>query len=625
MKKVSLKENIIKTFHVLHVIREASKGFLIVFILQAIFTSITPYVSIYFTYRIIDGVVDKIPSSEIMLFAYLMIGINFIIAIITNLLDYFNSIYSVELSYNLDTKIALKTFELDYELLEDNATMKMIEMAEEGCNGNGDPKMYCEQILRGLLSSFLSVLYGGFLLLGLLSIKETSNSSLVVQVLNTPWSALSILFALFIPTVISKYVMNRNNEKSYNIMMMNIDGNRKIGYFCQICANYKYGKDIRLYKLKDWFNNILISLTKQRIIIAKKIEQRYILANVSNSIFLLIRDLIVFSLLISLVIKGDIDITTFTFLTGIVAGFTLWLNGFVEAANNLRTSTISVKEYRKCLDMKNQLNHGEGRDVSKLDAPFSIEFKNVSFAYPGAEKPTIENLSFKISPGEKVALVGDNGAGKTTIIKLLTGLYIAGEGEILINGYDIHSFNISDYMSLFSVVFQDSEPLSLTIENIITCQRNKEVDQERLYDALEKSGLKEKVLSLERKENTYLTQMFDLSGIRLSGGETQKLMLARALYKDAPLLILDEPTAALDPLAEERMYLQYDKLTEYNTSLFISHRLASTKFCDRVFFLEQGKIVEKGSHDELITLNKKYKETFDIQAKYYKENYDEKN
>jgi ABC-type multidrug transport system fused ATPase/permease subunit len=308
-----------------------------------------------------------------------------------------------------------------------------------------------------------------------------------------------------------------------------------------------------------------------------------------------------------------------------VAGFTLWLNGFVEAANNLRTSTISVKEYRKCLDMKNQLNHGEGRDVSKLDAPFSIEFKNVSFAYPGAEKPTIENLSFKISPGEKVALVGDNGAGKTTIIKLLTGLYIAGEGEILINGYDIHSFNISDYMSLFSVVFQDSEPLSLTIENIITCQRNKEVDQERLYDALEKSGLKEKVLSLERKENTYLTQMFDLSGIRLSGGETQKLMLARALYKDAPLLILDEPTAALDPLAEERMYLQYDKLTEYNTSLFISHRLASTKFCDRVFFLEQGKIVEKGSHDELITLNKKYKETFDIQAKYYKENYDEKN
>lgn len=387
--------------------------------------------------------------------------------------------------------------------------------------------------------------------------------------------------------------------------------------------NPNYGKDIRLYKLKDWFNNILIGLTKKRVIIAKKIERRYIFANVSNSIFLLARDFIVFSLLISLVLKGDIDITTFTFLTGTVAAFTLWLNGFVQASNNLRTSTISVKEYRKCLDTENQLNHGEGRDISKLEIPLSIEFKNVSFTYPDTDKVIIENLSFKIDPGEKVALVGDNGAGKTTIIKLLTGLYIADEGEILINGYDIHSFNINDYMSLLSVVFQDSEPLSLTIENIITCQRNKEVDKERLYDALEKSGLKEKVLSLEAKENTYITQIFDLTGIRLSGGEIQKLMLARALYKNAPLLILDEPTAALDPLAEERMYLQYDKLTEHNTSLFISHRLASTKFCDRVFFLENGKIIENGSHDELIALNKKYKETFNIQAKYYKEDHDE--
>jgi len=434
-----------------------------------------------------------------------------------------------------------------------------------------------------------------------------------------------VLVVLFAMTVINFTLTKRANTymESRRDDINNHDQQKY--YLTEDVTNSNYGKDIRLYKLKDWFNNILIAITKERVIIAKKIEKRYILANVSNSIFLLIRDFIVFSLLISFVLNGDIDLTTFTFLTGIVAGFTLWLNGFVEASNNLRSSTIAVNEFRQCLDTENQLNHDEGRDISNLNIPCSIEFNNVTFTYPDAQNPTIEHLSFSMKPGEKVALVGDNGAGKTTIIKLLTGLYKADEGKILINGYDIHSFNIYDYISLFSVVFQDSEPLALTIENIITCQRSNDVDKERLYDALEKSGLKEKVLSLEHKENTYLTQMFDLTGIRLSGGETQKLMLARAIYKNAPLLILDEPTAALDPLAEERLYLLYDKFTENSTSLFISHRLASTKFCDRVFLLEQGKIIESGSHDELIKLDKKYKETFDIQAIYYKENHNEKN
>jgi len=432
-----------------------------------------------------------------------------------------------------------------------------------------------------------------------------------------------VLVVLFAMTVIN-FILTKRANLYMESRRDDINNHEQQKYYLtEDVTNSNYGKDIRIYKLKDWFNNILIALTKERVIIAKKIEKRYILANVSNSIFLLIRDFIVFSLLILFVINGDIDISTFTFLTGIVAGFTLWLNGFVEASNNLRSSTIAVSEFRKCLDVENELNHEKGIDISNLNIPCSIEFKNVSFSYPDAEKLTIENLSFKINQGEKVALVGDNGAGKTTIIKLLTGLYKADEGEILINGNNIHAFNISDYMNLFSVVFQDSEPLALTIENIITCQRSKEVDKERLYEALEKSGLKEKVLSLELKENTYLTQMFDLKGIRLSGGETQKLMLARALYKNAPLLILDEPTAALDPLAEERLYLLYDEFTENNTSLFISHRLASTKFCDRVFLLEHGKIIENGSHDELIKLDKKYKETFDIQAIYYKENHDE--
>ena len=564
---------------------------------------LTPFLATLLT----TSVVHALTSGQgLSYYLTVIIGLSLVTIIVESLYYWSEIMYTFENIYTRMTRFFLylsdHQLSADYQNIEPKSKRKHISKAFEAIAGN---------------------VYGVELMLRNVPLLVINITGMIFYGALVAFYVPIVLIILFLMTVVN-FILTKRANIYMESRRDDINNHHEQQHHITIdLTNSNYGKDIRLYKLKDWFNNILINLTKERVFIAKKIEKRYIFANISNSIFLLIRDLIVFSFLISLVIKGDIDLTTFTFLTGIVAGFTLWLNGFVEAANNLRTSTISVREYRECLDMENQLNHGEGRDVGELDAPFSIEFKNVSFAYPNTEELTIENLSFKISPGEKVALVGNNGAGKTTIIKLLTGLYIADEGEILVNGYDIHSFNISDYMDLFSVVFQDSEPLSLTIESIITCQKNNEVDKERLYDALEKSGLKEKVMSLERKENTYLTQMFDLSGIRLSGGETQKLMLARALYKNAPLLILDEPTAALDPLAEERMYLQYDKLTEHNTSLFISHRLASTKFCDRVFFLEYGKIVEKGSHDDLITLNKKYKETFDIQAKYYKENYDE--
>ncbi len=535
-----------------------------------------------------------------------IIGLTIATLIVDSLRYWSNIMYTFENIYTRNTEFFLHLSDhqlnADYQNIEPKSKRKLISKAFESVGSN---IFGIELMLRNVPLLVINVtgmlVYGGLV-------------AIYVPI---------VLVVLFAMTAINFILTKRANTYMESRRDDINDQHEQNFYLTNDVPNPNYGKDIRLYRLSDWFNKILEGITKERVQIAKKVEGRYIFANVSNSIFLFTRDFIVFSMLITLVIKGSIDITTFTFLTGIVAGFTLWLNGFVLAVNNLRTSTISVNEYRKCLDTENLLNHGDGRDISKLNAPFSIEFKDVSFSYPGTNKPIIESLSFMISPGEKVALVGDNGAGKTTIIKLLTGLYKADSGEIRINGYDMHSFNINDYMKLFSVVFQDSEPLSLTIENVITCQRNKEIDKERLYDALNKSGLLEKVMTLEHKENTYLTQMFDESGIRLSGGETQKLMLARALYKNAPLLILDEPTAALDPLAEERMYLLYDQFTENNTSLFISHRLASTKFCDRVIFLEHGKIIEEGSHDELITLNKKYKETFDIQAKYYKENNDE--
>jgi len=324
---------------------------------------------------------------------------------------------------------------------------------------------------------------------------------------------------------------------------------------------------------------------------------------------------------LGLVVNRTIDLTTFTFFIGIVTGFTMWLNGFTGAMNAIRSSNIKVNDYRTCINVENSYDLEGTIKPSDVPSDLSIEFDQVTYTYPGANQPTIENLSFKISSEEKVAFVGNNGAGKTTVIKLLCGLYKPDSGIIRVGGHDINDFNIVEYMSLLSVVFQDSEPFSFTIEKNITCKDSEEVDNIRLWDAIEQSGLKEKIETLEQKEQTYITQIFDKSGVRLSGGETQKMMLARSLYKKAPLLILDEPTAALDPIAEEEMYLKYKELVKDCTSIFISHRLSSTKFCDRILLLDHGNIIEAGTHEELMSFGGEYKSIFDVQAQYYKDGF----
>jgi len=389
-------------------------------------------------------------------------------------------------------------------------------------------------------------------------------------------------------------------------------------YLSKDSTNPNYGKDIRIYNIGKWFDELFVMLTRNRRNIIKGIERKFLFANLSNTTFLFIRDLAGYIVLLGLVVNNVIDLTTFTFLIGIVTGFSMWLNGFTLSLNELRSSNIRVNDFRNCITLNNEYDQERPLKSKDLTKPITIEFKDVTFTYPKANAPTIKNLSFKIDAGEKVALVGSNGAGKTTIIKLITGLYRPDSGDILVNNQSTLDYNIDDYMKLFSVVFQDSEPFSFTIEDNIACSE-KAVDQPRLKEAIKKAGLTDKIESLKHKEKSYITQTFDESGIRLSGGETQKLMLARSLYKDAPILILDEPTAALDPIAEEEMYLKYKDLVKDSTSIFISHRLSSTKFCDRIIYLDNGKIVEEGTHQELIKLSKLYKNVFDTQAQYYKE------
>lgn len=380
----------------------------------------------------------------------------------------------------------------------------------------------------------------------------------------------------------------------------------------------EYAKDVRSYRLQKWFLSLFDSLTKQVGALEFKSRVRFFLGSVSDSVFALARDLIAYSFLIGMAINQQIDISTFVFLTGIVAGFSSWVNSFTVSFNNMRRFGVAVGQFREALNLPDPKKEST-RDISKLQKPIAITLEHVCFTYPGSDHEILHDISLSVKPGERIALVGDNGAGKTTLVKLLAGLYAPTSGRILINGIDAQEFSRDDYFALVSPVFQDSQPLAFTVFNNVACTDKEEGNLAAFWSAVSKAGLKEKVESLPQKEDTYITQTFDLSGVRLSGGETQKLMLARSLYKGAPILLLDEPTAALDPLSEQAMYEQYLSFSKNNTSFFISHRLASTRFCDRILYLSHGEIKESGTHESLLKQGGLYAETFKIQAKYYQE------
>ena len=395
----------------------------------------------------------------------------------------------------------------------------------------------------------------------------------------------------------------------------------KLKYY-QVEANkLSNAKDIRIYKLEEWFYKGIKLFTKKFSATVMRQKFRYSLANLSDSIFSIVRNLIAYTILVTMVLDGKINVAEFTFLIGIVIGFAVWLNQLSESYGRLKEASIRIDSFRDYMDSDESINMGEGEDVAPLlSNKLSIEFRDVSFTYPNAKNPTISNLNLKIKPGEKIALVGVNGAGKTTLVKLLTGLYNPTEGEILINGLPIDSFNRYEYYNLFGVIFQDINVLPFTIAQNISGREEENTDYVKIGNVLDQSGLAEKIASLQKKEHTSLTQIIDDKGIMLSGGELQKMMLARALYKDSPILVLDEPTAALDPLAEQSLYLKYNSLTVNKTSIFISHRLSSTQFCNKIIYLEDGVILETGNHKELMKKNGKYFEMFEIQSQYYKEN-----
>ena len=387
----------------------------------------------------------------------------------------------------------------------------------------------------------------------------------------------------------------------------------KFEYFYKLSKNAEASKDIKLYGFSDYLVKTAADFIYQiEHINAKYTKQSAAISGV-RALLNLVRELVAYAYLTYLVLKNRLSVSEFIFCFGIIMGFSNWIMNLVFSFMEISRCCTDCALYREFVEE----SVSEGKPEVDFGEVRSIEFSNVFFTYPASDTETIRNMSFKVNKGENIAIVGENGAGKTTAIKLLCGLYYPSEGDILINGRSSKEFSSDSYFDLFSAVFQDYCFMPMTIAENITAEQS--YDKERLFAAFDKAGITDKINSLSEKENTLMVKDVYKNAADFSGGEKQKLLLAKAVYKNAPVLILDEPTAALDPISENELYLKYNELTEDKISFFISHRLSSTRFCDRILFIKDGAVAESGTHEELMAKKGAYYRMYQTQSMYYRE------
>ena len=569
-------------------------------LIQIPITVIIPLLGIYMPKALIDSVTEGVSANQLMI----NIGIPILGIIILKTISkvILNGTIGKKISHRMKyVKLLVdKQLDTDFENIDGPEAQQRFTKANMSSSANSSAT---EAIIK-LSIEFFSNILGFVLYAGIISTIH-------------PFILIFLILSAAINYFVGKYVNNYEHKNKGNLAPIE----KKLRYIRFKTGDFKSAKDMRLYNMSPWFQGMYHKLLKKRIYFQKKNVNRRYFANIIDGILLLIRDGITYGFLIYSVLYKNMPIGDFVLYFGVVAGFSAWLTGIVKNLNELNSISLETNDLRTALEMEDRMNRGAGVVLPKpFELPCDIELKNLYYKYPSVEDYTIKGINLHIKEGEKLALVGVNGAGKTTLVKLICGLYTPTKGEIYINGKKSNLYNRDEYYTLFSIVFQDTYLLPVSIEKNIALESEEDIDDEKMDRVLNMSGLIEKTKSLPKGRDTLLVKSVYDEAIELSGGETQKLMLARALYKDAPIIILDEPTAALDPIAENEIYQKYNELTKNHTSIFISHRLSSTRFCDRIVFIEDGKIIEEGDHYTLMEDGGKYRKMYDMQAHYYKDN-----
>lgn len=483
-----------------------------------------------------------------------------------------------------------------YSNLEEQKFLKLREKAIRSTGGNKEATEAIWATLTDLIKNSL-----GFFLYLFLLVKVNF------------W-----IVAVTMLTVFTSYLLTtQTNQWRYRHEKEIAALHHKLDYISSRIRDRTFAKDIRIFGMKNWLSELYQSFLRQLHLFYIRRESVYLGADLAETALNFIRGIFAYAYLIYLVLQGSLRASEFLLYFSAVSGFTSWVTGILSGFAALHRQSFDISFVREFLEYPEPFRFEDGEKLEPVkDETYEIELQDVSFRYPEAKQNTLNHIHLKIQKGEKLALVGLNGAGKTTLVKLICGFYDPTEGRVLINGKDIRCFNRNDYYRHFSAVFQDFSLFAGSIA-VNVAQTDKDIDMEKVKTSIEKAGLKEKVECLPLNYHTHLGKEVYEDAVELSVGETQRLMLARALYKEAPMIILDEPTSALDPLVESDMYMRYYELTKNCTSVYISHRLASTRFCDRVILLDNGEIREEGTHDSLLAADGEYAYLYKVQSQYY--------
>lgn len=479
---------------------------------------------------------------------------------------------------------------------------EFIKLREKANSASSDNDKATENIWKVLTDLLMDV--SGFLIY--LSILSNLDPILLLLVLIT------CLAGFYISRRSSNWVYaHREEEEEYYAKKMYIRGKAE---------SVVLAKDIRIFGLQDWLNELLDHVHDIYLDFRFQTEKKYFIADVTEAVLTMIRNGVAYVYLIRMTLNDGLSVPEFVLYFTAVSTFTTWVMGILHDITRLHKDSLDICTVREFLEYPEPFRFEEGMAIPKADS-YELRLENVSFRYPEADDDTIRKMNLTIHPGEKLAIVGLSGAGKTTLVRLLCGFFDPTEGHVLLNGRDIREFNRREYYQLFSAVFQEFSVLDVTVaENIAQTVEN--INYEKIHDCIEKAGLSTLIQELPKGLDTHVGKEVFLDGVLFSGGQTQRLMLARALYKDGPILMLDEPTAALDPIAENDIYMRYNDMTQGKTSIFISHRLASTRFCDRIIFMANGTIVEQGTHESLLAQDGEYAKLFEVQSRYYQEGRD---
>ncbi len=577
--------------------KKYKKGFYPLYALLILAMMIQPFINMFGPKMMIDEIMGRSDIGIIIRIAAAMVAADFILKALSGYLFLeLDKVYYQGLNRFLEAGVGKKSMELKYETTESKEILDRLADArtgiDEGYSGGA----------KGLFESLANIIANVVILL--------LSAALVFRYTFLP------IIPVLVNVTLNAFFESRLNRIKMEQIGLLAKTDRAYFYLVHGLSDIKYGKDIRLFHAKDMMLGRVDEFNDRQSKINKTYAQRSSGYLMGSKINLALTASATYLILALMVIRKEIGIGDFTMLSTAVTTIVASINVVLKQILEVKKFCGYTDKYIKYVEGNKYTEKGDkAADVSD---DVVIEFKNVSFKYPGSSNYALNNINAVIRKGERLSVVGLNGAGKTTFIKLLCRLYECTEGEILLNGVNILDYEYGSYMKLLSVVFQDFCLLGFSIKENIICDMPEKAEDDKLMPLIERVGLREKVDSLPLGLMTPVFRYYDQNGFEPSGGEQQKIAMARALYKDAPILILDEPTAALDPKAEKEIYERFASMVINKTAIFISHRLASCKFCDRILVFKNGEIVESGSHESLLALSEGlYRAMYMSQEKMY--------